>query len=138
MTKPTISIVLFKEPAMHHTPTNNRAPKLKRWAGLSRLLSGVLAASIVIALPVVSANASVDQCPNAKFRALNNSTGLPDCRAYEMVTPPYKQGFEPKKPNYGDGAVAYYSTGSFADNPYGALGNHMWPGGQRPGGTRSR
>jgi hypothetical protein len=45
------------------------------------------------ALLVVSASvASADNCPNAVFRN-GPSSRLPDCRAYEMVTPPYKEGF---------------------------------------------
>ena len=107
---------------MHHTqPTNHWS---KRLAGPSRFMLGVSVACIAIALPALPAQAAVtDSCPNAELRALNDSSGLPDCRAYEMVTPPYKQGFEPKKPNYGDGAVAYYSIGSFDGNLYGGLGN---------------
>ncbi|MET0600677.1 MAG: hypothetical protein ABW167_01695 [Baekduia sp.] len=117
-------VVVFKEPAMHHTPTHDRASRSKRLAGLSRVLLGVLVASIATALPSLPAHAATtDSCPNAQLRALNDSSGLPDCRAYEMVTPPYKQGFAPLKPVYGDGAVAYYSTGSFDGNPYGGLGN---------------
>ena len=115
---PTSSIVLFKEPAMPHPVTDQHTPK--RLTGSSRLLLGLmLAVWIAIALPATPTQAA-DTCPNAELRALNNSSGLPDCRAYEMVTNSYKQGFDVIKPNYGDdGAVAYLSLGNFADNPYG-------------------
>ena len=36
--------------------------------------------------------AVADSCPNAVLRN-GPSSRLPDCRAYEMVTPPYKEGF---------------------------------------------
>jgi hypothetical protein len=109
------SIVLFKEPVVHHTPANHRSPK--------RLLLGLmmLLAWTTTAQPALPAHAAAaDTCPNAALRALNNSTRLPDCRAYEMVSSPYKQGFQVVKQSYGDdGAVAYISTGNFADNAYG-------------------
>ncbi|HSS43061.1 MAG TPA: hypothetical protein VLK37_11010 [Solirubrobacterales bacterium] len=76
--------------------------------------------------PTTSADATfvpTESCPNEARREEQDSGFLPDCRAYEMVTPPFKQGFAPLKPAYGDDAVAYYSTGSFDGNAYGGLGN---------------
>jgi hypothetical protein len=76
--------------------------------------------------PTTSADATfvpTASCPNEARREEQESGFLPECRAYEMVTPPFKQGFAPLKPNYGDGAVAYYSTGSFDGNAYGDVGN---------------
>jgi hypothetical protein len=76
--------------------------------------------------PTASADATFvpgGSCPNEARREEQESGFLPECRAYEMVTPSFKQGFAPFKPNYGDGAVAYVSTGSFAGNSYGSLGN---------------
>jgi hypothetical protein len=76
--------------------------------------------------PTTSADATFvpgGTCPNEARREEQESGFLPECRAYEMVTPSYKQGFAPLKPTYGDGAVAYYSTGSFDGNPYGGPGN---------------
>jgi hypothetical protein len=37
-------------------------------------------------------SASAQTCPNAVLRSENNSAALPDCRAYEMVSPPRKNG----------------------------------------------
>lgn len=53
------------------------------------LLCSVLATG---SLFVFSSVASADNCPNAVFRN-GPSSRLPDCRAYEMVTPPYKEGY---------------------------------------------
>jgi hypothetical protein len=116
------SVVLFKvkEPVVHHTLVDRRTPK-RLLLGLVMLLAWTATAQPAPA----QAAAAADTCPNAELRALNNSTRLPDCRAYEMVTSPYKQGFVIPRQSYGDdGAVAYTSVGSFADNAYGAsLGN---------------
>ncbi|HET7446131.1 MAG TPA: hypothetical protein VFJ57_15900 [Solirubrobacterales bacterium] len=78
--------------------------------------------------PTPSADAtfvpSGQACPNEARREEQGSTFLPECRAYEMVTSPFKEGFAVIFQSYGDdGAIAYTSTGSFADNAYGALYN---------------
>jgi hypothetical protein len=53
----------------------------------------LLIAVVLMTLPaVLPAAASADSCPNAVFRS-GLSSRLPDCRAYEMVTPPYKEGY---------------------------------------------
>jgi hypothetical protein len=74
-----------------------------------------------------------DTCTNAAARSDNASTKLPDCRGYEMVTPPYKEGFPAllvTGPNKtlntlftDDGIVEYGSTGNFAGNSRGVLIN---------------
>jgi hypothetical protein len=79
---------------------------------------GLLFAIGLAAAPVATA----DMCDNALLRAQTGSAGLPDCRAYEMVTPPYKEGFPAVEPKFGDdGVVAYQSAGSFAGNTNGVL-----------------
>ena len=53
--------------------------------------------------PVVS-------CPNEQFRKENSSLALPECRAYELVTPMGKEGFSAKLNTYDGGeGVAFVS-----------------------------
>jgi hypothetical protein len=69
-----------------------------RWRGKGRTAvrsllrsRGVLAAVLGLAiLPALSGSASA--CPNEVLRLELQSGQLPDCRAYELVSPPYKEG----------------------------------------------
>jgi hypothetical protein len=86
-----------------------------------------VAAILLFAIGLASAPtaAADDTCANAVLRAQNNSTGLPDCRAYEMVSAPYKGGF-PVFPDVGftdDGVVSYQSRGAIAGNTAGHVSN---------------
>ncbi len=47
------------------------------------------------ALALLPAAASAEQCPNAAFRT-GPAGNLPDCRAYELISPPYKNSGLPK------------------------------------------
>lgn len=51
-----------------------------------------LAAIAAAAVAAPAASADADPCPNAALRAQSSSSHLPECRAYEMVTPSGKQG----------------------------------------------
>jgi hypothetical protein len=75
-----------------------------------------LAAGVVFALPAI-ARAS-DVCPNEAFRS-GPSSKLPDCRAYEMVSPPEKNG------GGVDGGFTYGGFGEPAPNQAAANGESV-------------
>lgn len=86
------------------------------------------AATVIVALGLSAPSAlAADNCVNATVRAQTGSTELPDCRGYEQVSAPYKEGFDiqPFSLRFtDDGNVSYGSYGSFADNPLGITLNH--------------
>ena len=84
-----------------------------------------MAATTVAALGLASAPALADSCPNAAVRAENNSTALPDCRAWELVSSSFKEGFSALAQIYTDdgNTFAYQSSGNFADNGLGGSDN---------------
>jgi hypothetical protein len=54
--------------------------------------------------------ASDEPCPNEQLRRENSSNALPECRAYEQVSNPFKEGYEAILINFdGDRAVQYQS-----------------------------
>ncbi len=60
---------------------------------------------------------AAESCPNTNLREENASLSLPDCRAYEQITPLAKEGSEafPKFSLAPDGErVQFYSEGAFA------------------------
>jgi hypothetical protein len=83
----------------------------------------VLAAVSAVALSLTPAPALADDCPNAALRAQNNSTQLPDCRAYEVVSPQFKEGFATAPTGFtDDGRLSYLSNGNYANNGNGSGG----------------
>jgi Tol biopolymer transport system component len=79
---------------------------------------------LLVGLAVAPVASAADSCDNATLREHNNSTELPDCRAYEMVSPPYKEGFGVIPKTFtDDGVVSYGSGGSFAGNGFGQVLN---------------
>jgi Tol biopolymer transport system component len=78
----------------------------------ARGLTPIILAAL-FALPAV-ARAEAG-CPNEQLRVETHSTSLPDCRAYELVTPPFKYGQivgEPIVTTSGS-SVAFVSLGEF-------------------------
>ena len=61
------------------------------WIDVRRLLWGAAVALGLMAL-VVSGAAAEGSCPNEALRSELRSGQLPDCRAYELVSPIYKEG----------------------------------------------
>jgi hypothetical protein len=47
---------------------------------------------LLFVLPFLAPSVAQAECPNETLRAENNSTQLPDCRAYEQVSPIEKEG----------------------------------------------
>lgn len=78
---------------------------------------------LILALATGSATAA-DGCPNESLRLQQQTTYLPECRAYEQVSPVAKNGIDVKfNANLGmvagaeGGVVDYVANGSFGDAP---------------------
>ncbi|HEY1688722.1 MAG TPA: hypothetical protein VGF95_07630 [Solirubrobacteraceae bacterium] len=99
--------------------------------GAARIVATLLATLVACALLSAPALAAEGEgCPNEQLRAESNvnaqtgrpfSTELPECRAYEMVSPLDKQGYSISGPpeyvsaSAAGGAVTYESLGSFSE-----------------------
>ena len=80
----------------------------------------LLAVVVALALCIGASSSAraADSCANGAQRVANNSDELPDCRAYEMVSSPYKEGFGVDAGNFTDDGIVSYSAlgGMFAGN----------------------
>jgi hypothetical protein len=123
-----------KDQPMHPTtttPTNGSGSvgasrRRPRTARAARALT-ILAAAATATLSLTAAPALADECQNEALRAENNSTQLPECRAYEQVTPLFKEGFAPVPEAFtDDGRLAYHSAGNVANNGYGYAGGNAY------------
>ena len=67
--------------------------------GMKMRIRGLLLLSLMVTSVLVGGSslivttADAETCPNETLRAELGSSGLPDCREYEMVSPPYKEGY---------------------------------------------
>jgi hypothetical protein len=119
-----------REEAVKVTVQSSPAPRALR-AACAALVCGLLGAA---AAPVPPASAAA-ACPNEQFRT-GPSAGLPDCRAYEQVSPVEKDGADAFTPIYplpaevsavkgsAEGSsIAYQTLGAFSGPPSHLLGN---------------
>ncbi len=94
-----------------------------RVAASRRLVPVAVLALAGAVLPAAAAAA----CPNDAVRAQQDATALPDCRAYELVSPVDKNGAAIRQvvaPRPGGDGVVFWSTGAFAGAPGSIAGNY--------------
>jgi hypothetical protein len=66
----------------------------RKMRGYRRLVVVMVSFGVLVVLPpAASVAAAGEGCPNEGVRVELGESRLPDCRAYEMVTPPYKEGY---------------------------------------------
>jgi hypothetical protein len=114
------------------------------------VLVAAVFALLVGALGYVSVAEAVGNCPNEGFR-IGPSAGLPDCRAYEMVSPPDKNGGEvdggvrltataaPEQAAADGEAVTYGSSAAFiGTEPLSAMTTSQYLSRRTAGGWQTR
>jgi hypothetical protein len=95
----------------------------------SKIRWGALLVAMLLSACALPAVAQAEQCPNEQLRREDNSLRLPECRAYEMVSPTSKNGAaiywnEPVLTTPSGERALYGSTGAFAEAPSAPVINH--------------
>lgn len=80
-----------------------------------------------------------EPCDNEEERRENHSLALPECRAYEMVTPPGKEGFSAGFATYDEGVRVLYATkaGNIANSGYNGLTQNFYVAGRSAAGWKT-
>ncbi len=71
----------------------SQAKEGQRGRGARTIGRLLIALTFILLVSLPSAAYAEGVCPNEALRAESHSTALPECRAYELVTPPYKEGW---------------------------------------------
>lgn len=78
----------------------------------------------------IPTKAQPQNCPNEELRKENSSLALPECRAYEMISPPEKGGYPAHAFGLGEGsptAVGYATlAGNIAGSGQGSIGQNYY------------
>jgi hypothetical protein len=109
---------MFTKTSMFSLCEWGRERELQSPARRAALRRAVLTTAALAAAGVApAASAAADACPNAEIRQQQGAGRLPECRAYEQVSPVNKNGnaaLAGYAPRPSGGAFAYWSPGAFA------------------------
>lgn len=114
-----------EQPRSTKQPRSTRDVRARAYALRLVVLPALLLACLTFSSPALAA-----ECPNEQLRQESNvnpatgrpySTALPDCRAYEQVTPVYKDGGKGRVNGFAEdgNALLYGGYGGFAGEPSG-------------------